>query len=441
MKKAIFVVLTLAMLIGGTNVFAQGKYGADSTNCIKYLSYYKEYFKQKNYDAALPNWREAMKICPPTASQNLLLDGATLVRREITRNAKNAEYRAALVDTLLMLHDLRVEYYPKYATVALNNKGTDISNYIKNDSQRLYDSYKAIIDANGAQTKPAILLFEMNAAIDLFQNGKLTAEDIINIYQGNIALIDTMNPSSDLEAQQTAKIKSDLESLFITSKVASCENLIELFTPRYAANPEDLELATNIVKMLSSVENCTDNDLYLKSVTTMYKLNPSYTSAYFLYKLNSARGNVQEAIKYLEEAIAYPESDNAVDGDYSFELAAYCYKNGMTGKAVDLANKAAGLNSSCAGKAYLLLGTIWGSTSCKGNEIETRAPYWVAIDYLQKAKAADSSLTEDADALIVTFRRYFPQTSEAFMYDLKDGQSYTVNCNGMRATTTVRTQK
>lgn len=441
MKKAVLVILTLTMVIGGTNVFAQGKYGADSTNCIKYLSYYKEYFKQKNYDASLPNWREAFRICPPTASQNLILDGATLVRREITRNANNPEYKAALVDTLLMLHDIRAEYYPKYATVALNNKGTDIANYIKNDPQKLYDSYKAIVEANGAKTKASILLFEMNAAIDLFKEDKLTAEDIINIYQGNMALLGEMTPANDLEAQQNAKIKTDLESLFISSKVASCENLVALFTPRYEANPEDLDLATNIVKMLSSVEDCTSNELYLKSVTTMYRLNPSYTSAYFLYRLNSSRGNVQEAIKYLEEAIAYPESDAAVDGEYSFELAAFSYKNGMTLKAVDAANKAASLNSNFAGKAYLLLGTIWGSMSCKGNEIESRAPYWVAIDYLQKAKAADSSLSADADNLIASFRRYFPQTSEAFMYDLKDGQSYTVSCNGMRATTTVRTQK
>ena len=30
---------------------------------------------------------------------------------------------------------------------------------------------------------------------------------------------------------------------------------------------------------------------------------------------------------------------------------------------------------------------------------------------------------------------------EAFMYNFTDGQSYTVNCSGMTATTTVRTQK
>jgi hypothetical protein len=35
---------------------------------------------------------------------------------------------------------------------------------------------------------------------------------------------------------------------------------------------------------------------------------------------------------------------------------------------------------------------------------------------------------------------YFPETAEAFMYDITKGQSYTVVCGGMRATTTVRTR-
>ena len=55
--------------------------------------------------------------------------------------------------------------------------------------------------------------------------------------------------------------------------------------------------------------------------------------------------------------------------------------------------------------------------------------------------AADDSLTEDCNKLISAYSVYYPQKAEAFMYDVVDGQSYTVNCGGMRATTTVRTQK
>ena len=441
MKKIAVAILTIAMIVLGNDLFAQGKYGADSAECIKYLSYYKEYYKQKNYDEAMPHWRKAYSLCPPTASQNLLLDGTTMLRRLISKNAKNAEYREALVDSLLTLHDIRAQYYPKNAETALNNKGIDMSNFIKNDSKRLYEGYNEIIAANQANTKPTIFLFNLNAAIDLYQQGSLTPEDVINTYEKAVELLAAATPKSQTDADQVAKVKTDLESLFISSKVASCENLVALFTPRFEAAPEDLELVSNIVKMMSITEDCTDNDLYLKAVTSMYKLDPSYKSAYFLYRLNSSRGNVKEAIKYLEEAIAAPESDDLQDGEYGYELAAYCYKNGMSLKAYEEANKAARLNPAFAAKAYFLIGTIWGSTSCGGDEISRRAPYWVAVDYLQKAKEADPELADEANRLIASYRGYFPQTAEAFMYDITDGQSYTVSCGGMRATTTVRTQK
>ena len=99
------------------------------------------------------------------------------------------------------------------------------------------------------------------------------------------------------------------------------------------------------------------------------------------------------------------------------------------------------MNSEFAGKSFYLIGTIWGSTVCGGNEIQRRSPYWVAVDYLQKAMNADPSLADDCRKLIGQYAAYYPQKAEAFMYDVTDGQSYTVACGGMRATTTVRTQK
>ena len=48
---------------------------------------------------------------------------------------------------------------------------------------------------------------------------------------------------------------------------------------------------------------------------------------------------------------------------------------------------------------------------------------------------------DEANRMIAQYSKYYPQTAEAFMYNFTDGQSYTVNCSGMTATTTVRTQK
>jgi tetratricopeptide (TPR) repeat protein len=254
-------------------------------------------------------------------------------------------------------------------------------------------------------------------------------------------MISQMDAKNETEQKMNEKFISDIESLFIASQVASCENLIALFTPRYEAAPQDVDLAKNIVKMMGITEGCTDNDLFLNAVTVMHEKEPSHVSAYNLYKLYAGRADVDNAVKYMTEAIENAESDAVTDGGYQYELAAFCYKNGQTAKAYAAAQAAAELDPAMAGKAYMLMGTIWGSMPCSGNDIEQRSKYWVAVDFMNKAKAADETLAESANDLIRQYSAYYPQTAEAFMYDVTDGQSYTVSCGGLRATTTVRTQK
>ena len=88
MKKAAVILFALVLSLP---VFAQGKFGADSAECIKYLSYYSEYMKQNNIQEAAPFWREAMALCPPTANQNLLINGAKILRSELNQNRRNPE--------------------------------------------------------------------------------------------------------------------------------------------------------------------------------------------------------------------------------------------------------------------------------------------------------------------------------------------------------------
>ena len=440
MKKLLSIVFTLSIVMG-TNVFAQGKYGADSAECVKYLSYYKEYYKQKSYNDAIPSWRKAYKLCPATASQNLYIEGATLIKTLISKNASNAKYRGELVDTLITLYKTRAEFYPKYAVTALNNMGVDVNNYVKNDPEKLYGLFEEIIEKNQTNTKATLLLFDLNAAIDLYQAGKIDAEKVIEIYQRNNELIENLAAATDADKEQNKSVKGDIGTLFASSKVADCETLVNLYTPRLAADPENLQLATTIVKTMNLAGDCNDNDLFLTAVSTMDRLEPSASSAYYLYRLHAAKGNTKEAIEYLEKAIASDETDAAKDAEYTYELAAFCFKNSQNAKAYECASKVAAASEEYAGKAYFLMANIWASTRCGGDEIQSRAPYWVACDYMAKAKNADPSLTEEANRYIGQYSVYFPQTAEAFMYDVQNGQSYTVSCGGLHATTTVRTNK
>ena len=438
MKKLVltFLAASVAFLSAGLSASAQGKYGADSAECIKYLSYYQEYYKQKNYDSALPNWRRAYALCPPSASQNMFVHGTTLMTQQYNK-VKDVTWKAGIVDTILALQDQRMTAYPKNRSTILNNKGQYMINYKGDDAAYLYKNLNEIMDELGAGTKRDILVKVLQASISLYRENQLQADEVIGMYDKVSELIEKAEAKNESDEEENLKAKATIESLFADSKVASCENLIAIFAPRYEADPENLALVSNIVKLMNTADDCASNDLYLKAVTSMYKLDPSYKSAYALFRLNSARGNVADAGKYMEEAIAAPESDPATDAQYYYELALFSYKNGLRSKAYESARKAIDMDYGYAGKAYIILGNLWASVSCDG-EVNKYARYWAATDCYQKARSADPTVADEASASISSVSRYYPEASEIFMYDLSAGQSYTVSCGGMSASTTVR---
>lgn len=439
MKKIVVLLFALAV---ATPIFAQGKYGKDSAECIKYLSYYSEPMKQNNLKEAATFWRKAISLCPPTANHNMLINGQKILRYEINLTRNNPQRRAELLDSLIMLHEVRAVTYPKYKVTSLDNKAKDIINFKwqDGDPQKQYNALKEIIAELGPNCSPVVYVKTMQLSVDLYKQQLLAADAVMADYTLTAETIEKVLEKGEKPEFQSAK--QDVESILMESGVASCDNLVALYTPRYQAAPEDKDLIASMVKMLSS-SNCVDTELFLLSVEALHKLDPSAASAYYLYKLYSSRDKVAEAIESLKNAIALIEGvDTKQAADYSFELATFLFKRaGKSAECVTIAKKALELNPALAGKAYLLIGTVWGSQSCSGNEVESRANFWVALDYMTKARNADESLTEEASTLSAQYRKYFPQQADAFMYDLIDGNSYTVSCNGMREVTTIRTQK
>ena len=63
--KKIGILFSLIMLAFVTQSYAQtGRFGAtpeDSVECVRYLNFYKEYYKNGNIREALPSWRGALK--------------------------------------------------------------------------------------------------------------------------------------------------------------------------------------------------------------------------------------------------------------------------------------------------------------------------------------------------------------------------------------------
>ena len=327
MKKFALILLTLVLAVPA---FSQGRFGKDSAECTKYLSYYQELYKQKNMAEAAPFWRQAFSLCPPTASQNMIINGQAIMRYEIGKNQKNPTRYKELVDTLLMLNDVRAQYFPKYAVKSKDNKAIDLINYCGADYERQYTELTTILNDIQGEASPIVFVKQMQSSVEMYQNQKIGAEDVMNNYTTISGYLDNKIASSNDPKYRDAK--RDVETILIESGVASCDNLVALYTPRFEANPNDEALLANMVKMLSKSE-CMNTDLFLKSIVALNEINPTASSVYGLYRLYSSRDENTKAAESLERAISLLNPDDvATRAEYTFHLLLQEMRQGGSGR-------------------------------------------------------------------------------------------------------------
>jgi tetratricopeptide (TPR) repeat protein len=194
------------------------------------------------------------------------------------------------------------------------------------------------------------------------------------------------------------------------------------------------------IMQMMGLNNCTKNDFYYRIVEAYHKLEPSAGSAYAVGAMYALKDDMKNAVKHYKEAIEKSTSrkDKA---KYMVELGlVYIQRLNDHKQALHYAKQAIS-NDAENGKAYLLRGIIWAAEECGGNAIAKKAKYWLAVDYATKAKTIDPALANEANQYIKAYSQYFPEQQEAFMYDLVDGNTYEVNCNGSTENTRVRTRK
>ena len=443
-KKCIFGFFLGVFTIIATSLSAQpGKHGTgpDSTECRQRLSFYRSHVTSGDLASAVSSWRIALALCPRTVNQFLFVDGQKIIKEVLMRQPGiTAQYRSELIDSLMLMYDVRIEFYPANRISALQNKIVEMGTFLPDAKEERLAELEKLINLTGDRTFPDMLSAYMGLVATLYNEEKRSAEDMMDAYSRLIAILELQEKAKPDDAE-VKKHKLIVENLFIGSGVATCENLIALFTPRFEANSDDLELVSKIVSLLSG-SDCVTSDLFVQSLTVLNRLSPSYKTAFYLYRLHLGKGEYAEAAKTLREAINGTDITEEEKGAYLIEEGVLYYRHlNSSSRAMSSARAAIEASSSVRGKAYLLIASIWAGQKCGDDDIEKRAPFWVAVDYLNKAKAADRSCTEEADRMIAQYRQYFPLQEDAFMYDLTDGAEYTVTCNGFRETTTVRTRK
>ena len=412
----------------------ESKYGKDSVTCVRNLSIYREFFRQKNYTDALDPWRWVFFNCP-FSSQNMYLDGVVIFK-ELFNVEKNAEKKEKHVDTLMMIYDQRIKAFGREGFV-LGRKGVDLF-YMS--PARLEDAYKLMtksIEMEKNATKADVLTAYFQSAIKLGANEKFGKGIIIDAYIIVSDIIDYNLKNNQKDSAFFNPTKANVELLF--APLATCPDIIGIYTKKYEQTPDNKELLVNISTMLSKY-NCVEEELFFKATESLHKIDPTANSAYLMGKMLLPRKQYTKAADYLQEAVKlFKEDDNDKKADALLQLAENYFRNlNQLVRARTYALQALEVRPN-DGRPLILIGDMYASsaTSCGENELEKKVAYWAAVDKFIKAKNVDPTVESVASQRIQTFSQYFPNDEIIFFYNLQKGQSYTVCC-WINETTTVR---
>ena len=438
MKNLLLLISGLLLLT--STLFAQkpSGYGTgeDSMQCVRNLSLYTEFYNQDNYNDAYIPWKKTLEICP-ASNKNIYIHGVKMLKL-IIRKEKDPAIKAQYIDSLMWLYDKRIENFGKEAFV-LGRKGRDL---FALNNEKFEEAYEILEKSyNGRKNKSEInsLVVYMQTSVLKFKAETFTKGDIVQNFSNSLSTLEYQLGTAKNEKTKT-KVEAgiaNIEEIFSKSGAADCEALIGLFTTKFESDPNNIDLLKKIIMLLDRTD-CTDSDLFCKTSENLYKLEPSAESAYNVAKLLLKKGEYDKATKYYTEAIDQ-QQDSVLKAKYYYEAATLTHaKGGQPQLARSYCYKSIAYNSK-KGSPYLLIGRIYAASvkECGENDFEHKTVYWVAVDKFIKAKTVDPSVTEDANKEINSYSHYFPNTEEAFFYNINEGDKYTVKC-WINETTIVR---
>jgi tetratricopeptide (TPR) repeat protein len=419
------------------SAFGQGKFGAtpaDSAKCVINLNFIKEEMNNNNYNKAYELFRELIQICP-TASQNMYLYGITIMQ-DLANKTTDQIAKQKYVDTILNLYDRRHEIFnrPSKGEIAYRKAGVLID--YRPDAHS--DIIKEYENAAKNNYKPA------DSYIQIMQQAKIMYEKKLLDGDATIARYDDITKAMEKlpVTDETVEARKTVDGLFLSMpELNSCETIIAMYTPKFQANPEDIDLIRGIRYRLSNTEGCRETQLFADVVEAGYRLEPNAESAFQLAQLFLIRGDKDKAMSYMNEAIEQ-ETDKLQKTKYILQVANVYFSEGRVSSALSLANQAINLNPN-AGEAYMIKANCYASMAKNASECEFggRPIFWLVVDLLQKAKSVDPSLASTANSSIAAYSKYFPSYQEIFLNEYSEGQQYNVNCNGVTGTTTIRQSK
>ena len=453
MKKVLLIALCFAIPMAG---FAQKKKkkGAQpevvapvvetlsDEECMVNLSLFHESVKNKQFEEAYGFWLPVYQS-RPDLNKAIYTDGAEILDYRY-QQITDENARKALRDSILKLHDDRIQYFDdaKYPDAyVLGLKAMDYLKYYAEDELAMpaYGWLKESVSTLGAKAQITVLRKFVEVSYNIYKsNTDQYGDQFLADYQLASATLDQIAAAGGKNAEHAASQKAYVDRLYAASGAADCGQMDQMYASVVAESANDLEKLGSIMKLYRRL-GCTESEVYFAAAEHSHKLQPTAESAAGCAQMCIKKDDLNGAVEYYKQALSMVTADED-KADYLYRLANVYVSLKNYQQGVTYAQQALDIEPE-DGRCYLLIGLCYASAKIYDDPILARSVYWVACDMFNKAKAVDTSCASDANKLIATYAQYFPSKEDVFFHrELNEGQSFRVG-GWVNKTTTCRAKK
>lgn len=385
-------------------------------------NFLKESCDNRDYNAASHYLKVLLDGCPD-ASQAIYQRGAVVFKNKINR-AKSLAEKNQYVDSLLLLYDLRNQYFGdgggEASAKILDLKARETLTYKPSDRPAIREAFRKAIEAGGNASDPeTVVAYFANLTDDYKNTDQVTPDEVIAEYE-RLEPFFAANPDA-------GEYKNQFDAAFGLSGVASCENLEKLFRAKLEANPNDETVLGQAVSLMSRAK-C-ETDYYFSLAEKYYTVKPSSETALFLAQAFQNKGDYSKATKYISEALA-TEKDPAERAKLLIRMSLIELVANNISSAASSARQARDLDPQ-NGVPYFLLAQCYATSAGACGGFAAQTTMWAAYDTMAQAVSllpSDSEYLSPAKSSMAAYRSRFPSSEEIFFNELKEGGRYTVNC-------------
>ena len=406
-----------------------------------YQSDIKEYKSSKDVRylfEAYPKWKMIVANCPKQ-SKNLYLNGDRILKALINQS-QTPEERNGYINELMAMYDTRIANYGEAAEVTAK-KAMDLWDLRKDEAlDEVYRLYSEAVKIGGNDLEAAFVVKYMETTINYVRAGKAEPTLVVDNYDIASELLDKQllaNAGDSVKMKLIEGYIAGVENAF--SPYAGCEELVNIYTKKFEADPENVELLKKITSIMMK-KGCSTEQLFFDATEKLYSLEPSPATAMRMGQMSVSKEQYAKAEEYLNDAVkGLTETKDLYKayillGHSQAARKAYAAARSSFYKAAEV--------DPTKGEPYIQIANLYAQSARMVDDgLNGRSVYWAAVDMARQATKHDVSdaTAETVSKMVSTFSGYFPKKTDAFMLNLIDGQSYTVG-SWIGATTIVRTR-